>query len=123
MSLSLNNEMNIEVKARFIAKGHEGPLTGDAYLVRLYDKDIFNDDFLGETTPDANGVVKFNITLESFGDLLNIDDKPDFYIVVLKHQNEIFRSVVMKDINLELVETFKMGEGEVLDLGTFLVQG
>ena len=43
--LSLNKDMNLEVIAKCIRKGHDGPLT-DGYTVRLYDKDVFEDDFL-----------------------------------------------------------------------------
>ena len=35
----------------------------------------------------------------------------------------IFQSAVMYDVDLEDLEKFKMGEGEVVDLGTFLVEG
>lgn len=122
-NLSLNKDMNIEVKARFIGKGHEQPLTGGAYLLRLYDKDIINDDFLGESTLDENGVAKITFTHSSFSDFANIDDKPDFYFVLLKHKEPIFKSQVMNDIDVDTIENFKMGEGEVVDLGTFLVQG
>ena len=32
--------MNLEVTARFITKGGDAPLTGDAYKFRLFDKDV-----------------------------------------------------------------------------------
>lgn len=123
MSLSLDNEMNIEVVASFIVSGTDGPLTGSEYLVRLYDKDVMNDDFLGESTPDEHGVAKFNISSKSFAGKLGLDNNPDFYLVVLKNNGEIFRTVVMNDLDLAALETFKLGEGEVVDLGTFLVRG
>lgn len=122
-NLSLSNEMNLEVTARFIGKGHDQPLTGGAYLVRLYDKDIFEDDFLGESTLDENGVAKIKFTHSSFADWANLDDKPDFYFVVYKNKEEIFKSKVMEDLDIDAIENFKMGEGEVIDLGTFLIQG
>ena len=58
-SIALNKEMNIEVKVRLIRKGDDEPVTGSEYSVRLYDKDIFNDDFLGESIPDEEGLAKF----------------------------------------------------------------
>ncbi len=79
--ISLNKDMNLEVIARFIGKGHDSALT-DAYTVRLYDKDIFEDDFLGETRLDEKGVAKISFTHKAFSDPLNLDDKPDFYFVV-----------------------------------------
>jgi len=118
---SLDSDMVIEVTARFIGKGHEQPVSGDAYEVRLYDKDVFGDDFLGTARPDENGVVKIKFTHDAFSGSMHLDDKPDFYFVVYKHAQEIFKTRVMEDIDLSVVENFRMGEGEVIDLGTFLV--
>ena len=42
---SLNEDMNIEVSVLLIAKATDAPVTGDEYTVRLFDKDVFNDDF------------------------------------------------------------------------------
>ena len=119
---SLDQEMNIEVIARFIGKGHEQPVTGDSYKVRLYDEDVFGDDFLGESTLDDNGYAKIRFTHEAFSGVAKLDEKPDFYFVVFKHQQEIFKTKVMEDVNLPDVENFKMGEGEVVDLGTYLIE-
>lgn len=119
--LSLNNEMNLEVTARFIAKGNDLPVTGDSYLVRLYDKDIFKDDFLGESTLDDIGFAKISFNHSSFSNW-NTDTNPDFYFVVLKNNKVIFKSKVFDDIDVEVIEKFKMGEGEVIDLGTYLIE-
>lgn len=119
---SLNKNMNLEVMARFIGKGHDSALT-DNYTVRLYDKDVFEDDFLGETRLDDNGVAKISFTHEAFNNPLNIEDKPDFYFVVYKNKEQIFKTKVLHDVNIEAIEKFKMGEGEVIDLGTFLIEG
>jgi hypothetical protein len=120
--LSLNKDINLEVTARFIGKGHNSALT-DAYTVRLYDKDIFNDDFLGETRLDENGVAKISFTHDAFSRPFNLDDMPDFYFVVYKHKEEIFKTKVLENLDIEMLETFKMGEGQVIDLGTFLIDG
>lgn len=53
--------------------------------------------------------------------MANIEDKPDFYFVLYKHKEEIFKTKVLEDLDLEAMKNFKMGEGEVIDLGTFLV--
>ena len=63
---SLDRDMNIEVIARFIGKGHEQPVTGGEYTVRLYDEDIFGDDFLGESTLDENGYAKITFNHAAF---------------------------------------------------------
>lgn len=120
--LSLNKDMNLEVIARFIGKGHHSALT-DEHTVRLYDKDVFEDDFLGEGRLDENGAVKISFTHDAFADPLKIDDKPDFYFVLYKHKQEIFKTKVLENLDIEAIEKFKMGEGEVIDLGTFLVDG
>lgn len=120
-SIALNNEMNIEVKVRLIGKGNNEPLTGDQFIVRLYDKDMFNDDFLGESFPDEDGVARFLFSQGDFSKPANLDDKPDFYFVVLKNKIEIFQSKVMSNLDLSDLEEFVMKEGNVIDLGTFLI--
>lgn len=119
--MSLNKEMNIEVRVLLIAKGNDEPVTGDEYNVRLFDKDIFNDDFLGESSLDWDGRAKFIITEKDFAGFAKLDEKPDFYFVVYKNKKPIFKSRVMKNLDLTNFEEFRMREGEVVDLGTFLI--
>jgi hypothetical protein len=119
--LSLNKEMNIEIRVLLIAKGNDEPVTGKEYTVRLFDKDIFNDDFLGESSLDEDGLATFIITEKHFEGFAKLDEKPDFYFVVYKNKKEIFKSRVMKNLDLTNFEEFKMKEGEVVDLGTFLI--
>ena len=118
----MNPDMNLEVTARFIAKGSDGPLTGDAYKFRLFDKDIFDDDYLGESGLDSNGVGKIKLAHTAFSDFGNLETMPDFYLVVIKDGVQIFESKIMEDLDVDALEQFKMGKGEVIDLGTFLVQ-
>ncbi|MDP4283786.1 MAG: hypothetical protein Q8891_05145 [Bacteroidota bacterium] len=120
-SIALNKEMNIEVKVRLIGKGNDEPVTGNEYAVRLYDKDIFNDDFLGESSLDNEGVAKFLFSQKDFSGIAGLDDKPDFYFVVFKDKEPIFKSKVMSNLDLSNIEEFVMAEGEVIDLGTFLI--
>ena len=120
---SLNPDMNFEVTARFIRKGSDTPLTGSAYRLRLYDKDIVDADFLGESALDENGVVKISFSHSAFGEWNKLEQYPDFYFVLYEDGELIFKSKVMEDIDVEFLEQFKMGEGEVVDLGTFLVDG
>jgi hypothetical protein len=120
-SIALNNKMNIEVKVRLISKGNDEPLTGNTYSVRLYDKDVFSDDFLGESVPDEEGLAKFLFSPDDFSQPANVDDKPDFYFVVYKNKQEIFKSKVMSNLDLSNIDEFIMKEGQVIDLGTFLI--
>jgi len=119
--IALNKKMNIEVKVRLISKGNDEPLTGQEYTVRLYDKDIFNDDFLGESIPDEEGLAKFLFSQGDFSKPANLDDRPDFYFVVFKDKKQIFKSKVMSNLDLSNLEEFIMKEGEVIDLGTYLI--
>ena len=120
-SLALNEEMNIEVKVRLIGKSDDEPLSGNDFTVRLYDKDIFNDDYLGESVPDEEGVARFIFSKGDFSRPMNSEGKPDFYFVVYHKVEQIFKSVVMPNLDLSDVEEFIMKEGEVIDLGTFLI--
>ncbi|MGN6297257.1 MAG: hypothetical protein ACTHM7_10790 [Ginsengibacter sp.] len=119
--IELNKEMNIEVHVRLIRKGDDEPLSGREFKVRLYDKDIFNDDFLGESNPDEEGLASFVFTPEDFLKPVQLDKKPDFYFVVYKNDLEIFKSKVMSNLDLSDVQEFIMKEGHVIDLGTFLI--
>ena len=118
---SLSPDMMIEVKIRFIAKGSDEPLTGDDYKVKLYDKDLVGSDRLGESGLDANGVATIKFTHAAFGEWNSLEKYPDFYFVLDKAGKEIFKSSILDDFDVDSMEQFKMGEGEVVDLGTFLV--
>ncbi|MEO6707355.1 MAG: hypothetical protein ABIN04_16060 [Ginsengibacter sp.] len=120
-SIALKKEMNIEVKVRLIAKGNDEPVTGTNIQVRLYDKDVFNDDFLGEATPDEEGVAHFIFSQKDFSSPANLDDKPDFYFVVYNNKKQVFKSKVMSNLDLSDMVEFTMREGEIIDLGTFLI--
>ena len=87
----------------------------------LNDKDILNDDFLGEAHPDEEGIAKFKLTQKAFSGFAGLDNKPDFYFVVYKGGKEIFKSKVMSNLDLSNLEEFIMKEGDVIDLGTFLI--
>ena len=119
---SINADMNLEVTARFISKGSDAPLTGDAYKFRLFDKDVFDDDYIGESGLDSNGVGKIKFNQAAFGDIANLETTPDLYFVLVNNGVQIFESKIMEDIDVAALEQFKMGEGEVLDLGTFLIE-
>ena len=120
-SIALNDEMNIQVKVRLLGKGNDEPVTGSEFSIRLYDKDVFNDDFLGESRLDDEGLATFYFSQDDFSKPLKLDDKPDFYFVVYKNQQEVFKSKVMSNLDLTNVEEFIMKEGQVVDLGTFLI--
>jgi hypothetical protein len=119
---SLNPDMSIEVKVRFIAKGSDAPLTGDAYKVRLFDKDIIGSDHLGDSGLDSNGTAIIKFSHSAFGQWKDLEKYPDLYFTLEKDGKQIFRSGVLDDFDATTIEQFKMGEGEVVDLGSFLVE-
>lgn len=120
MAIELNKNINLVIRVRLIGKGDNEPITGSEYKVRLYDKDIFADDYLGESLMEE-GVASFTITPESFRAPLGLDEKPDFYFLVYKNDQMIFKSRVMQNIDISNFQEFVMKEGEVIDLGTYLI--
>lgn len=121
MASGLNKEINLIVQIRLIAKGKDKPLHGNSYKVRLYDKDVIDDDYLGESGV-TDGLASFTITKKDFSSPLRLDDKPDFYFAVYHQDKEIFRSKVIADVEISDVQQFVMKEGEVIDLGTYLIE-
>lgn len=102
----LNTEMNLLIKVRLIAKGTDSLLQGDEYHVRLYDKDLFNDDYLGQSNLNEEGIAEFSISQKDFSSPFNMETKPDFYFVVYKKDEEIFRSKVMSNLDLSNIQEF-----------------
>ena len=70
----------------------------------------------------TQAIDPMNYAKKHFTGFANLDEKPDFYFVVYRHEKEIFKSMVMKNIDLSDIEEFRMKEGEVVDLGTFLIE-
>jgi len=120
---SLDKEMNIEVKAAFISKGENIPVTGEGYKLRLFDKDVFGDDYLGESELNEAGEGRIIFNPKAFGNAFNLENMPDFYFVLYNNKVPVFESKVMEDLNLAALENYQPGEGEIIDLGTFLVEG
>jgi hypothetical protein len=118
----LQKEPDLIVTARFIEKGEDKGLTGDDYTVRLYDRDIADDDYLGESRLDAGGHIRIAFAHDSFvNDDAFKETKPDFYFIILKQGKPVYTTKVLEELSLEDIQQFKMGEGDVVDLGSFLV--
>lgn len=119
---SLNREPDLIVTARFIEKGDDGPLTGSDYTVRLYDKDMADEEFLGQSALDENGRVQIEFTHDAFvNDSVFREAKPDFFFVIFRNDEAVYTTKILQEISLEDIQQFRMGKGEVVDLGTFLV--
>ena len=114
--------MNIEVKATFISTGENIPLAGEGYKLRLFDKDVFGDDYLGESELNEAGEGRIIFGHKAFGNTFNLEKLPDFYFVLYNNKVPVFKSKVMQDLDLAMLENYQPGEGEMIDLGTFLVE-
>lgn len=119
--IKFSKEMNLQVRARFIAKGADAPLHGSKYTVRLFDRDFLEDTSLGESKLDANGVVHFSFAAARLNKGFLDDTMPDFFFVLYKHDEVIFKTPTMENVNTEAIEQYRKGVGEIIDLGTFLV--
>lgn len=120
-NMELGAEMNTIVTVGFVRKGSDSPLAGEGYELRLFDKDLMEDDYLGKSPLDEKGVATIAFTHDKFGDNFNIEQMPDLYFALYKDDSLVYQSNVMEDLDLAAMEKFKMGSGEVVDLGTFLI--
>ena len=112
----------LQVYAQFIEKGTNKPLSGDQIICRLYDKDMLEDDLLGTVIPDASGKVHFSIDPKVYKDFDSFLERfPDLYIEVEAYGEIVFKTPVAKNISAIEKGSFNFKQGEVVDLGTFLV--
>ena len=119
---TLNKEPDLVVTARFIEKGDDAPLHGDDFTVRLYDRDIADDDFLGESRLDADGHIRIAFAHDAFvNDAAFNEARPDFYFMIMKSGKPVYTTKVLEELSIEDLQQFRMGEGDVVDLGSFLV--
>ncbi|MCO5286314.1 MAG: hypothetical protein M9898_07875 [Chitinophagaceae bacterium] len=120
MPAGLNKEPNLILQVRLVRKGDDRLVSGPKFKVRLYDKDVFNDDYLGESGV-KDGFAEFTLTPGDYKGPAGLDEKPDFYFVVYHDGKEVFRSRVMQDLDISDMGRFISTEGHVVDLGTFLI--
>ncbi|MFN8300438.1 MAG: hypothetical protein U0T75_15155 [Chitinophagales bacterium] len=115
-------EIKLTVKVRFIKKGSDTPLHGKQYVARLYDRDIFDDDYLGKSELNENGEAHITFYPHQIRSLDSLfEDLPDLYILLFDGDVVHFESRVWKDVDFDKLAKLDHKEGEVLDFGTFLV--
>jgi hypothetical protein len=118
---ALQSEMNMQVQVRLLSKQADGPLHHPDISVHLYDRDFVQDCLLGKATPDADGVVRFYFSPDEMNRGALEDRRPDFFFIVYRRGTVVYQSPVMENVDIESVEQYKKGLGEIIDLGTFLV--
>lgn len=97
------------------------PFTGMAVHVKLYDQDIVSDDYLGGIILDAEGKGSIVVTPDKYRSLDSPFERyPDVYFKVFKGDEEVFKSHVIQDIDVEKAEI--KSDGSHIDLGSFVVE-
>ena len=116
-------EIELAVKAKFVRRGKDEPLTGPQYTVRLYDKEFFtDDDYLGHATLNERGeaIIRFfpaDVRAAGWGG----EELPDLYILLFKGNTVHFQSRVWPNVDFDKLGLLDFKEGEILNFGTFLV--
>ena len=115
-------DLLVKITAQLLEKGARLPVSGPQFLVKLYDKDAFEDDFLGECQPDEAGRITITFNRKKLSSLDSpFETEPDFYFVLFRDEQVIFKSQVMEDVNLQAAD-FDAKEGLHFDLGTYLIE-
>ena len=115
-------EALIRIHAKFLEKGTGDPITGDEFMVKFYDKDVFDDDFLGEDYPDENGEVLILIDPEHAKSWDSPGEtKPDLYFVLFEYDRPVYTSRVVEALDVLSEGDFNSVEGASFDFGTFLI--
>ena len=69
------------VTARVVSRQNHQPVSGAT--VRVYDKDLVLDDFLGEATTDADGHFSVTFSSDDFqGQVTGFEARPDIFVEV-----------------------------------------
>lgn len=111
----------ITLSAKFIDHINKLPLSGD-YITKLYDKDVFDDDFLGESRLDNNGKVQIKFRMDQMRSMDSPMEKhPDLYFILVKNNQVIYKSNIIKDLDLDQTTDFTLEVGKSYDLGTFVI--
>ena len=123
---TLNNwspEIELTVKVKFIQRGSDTPLTGDEYMVRLYDRDLFSDDdYLGHAPLDEHGEAHIHFFPTDIANHdLGFEKLPDLYVLLFKGDVVHFQTKVWDNVDFDKLGKLDFNEGEVVDFGTFLV--
>ena len=93
-------------------------------IVRLYDKDIKEDDFLGVCRTDKDGFYCINFTEKDFRDGFSKDTKPDIYIKVLdKMGTELNKTKTKCNADMQTIEDIILKEKIDIYKSNFKIDG
>ena len=118
-----NPEAEMSVKMKFIKKGTDTPLTGEQYTVRLYDREIFQDDeYLGHAQLNERGETTIHFSPTDIKNYhFGFSELPDLYVLLFDGDVVHFQSKVWENVDFEKLGLLDINEGEVLNFGTFYV--
>ena len=81
------------------------PLTGKAWVARVFDSDCLADDRLGQSALDDQGRAAFLIPV---ADIMSLDSPgermPDLYFRLFLDGAEVFRTQVIEDVDFERLD-------------------
>ena len=104
--LKIKKDFIVTVEADIKMLKHNTHPNKEGLEVKLWDEDLFVDDFIGSTTMNDQGHVVFQFPL--FERIRSWDSpfeiRPDLYIVVEKDGEEIYKSKVKRNINFHIGE-------------------
>jgi len=123
MSLPSGNRVPImHITATFLYKGSSRPINSSEFTARLYDRDIFDDDFIEITHLTPEGVTKFTINPEVIRGWDSwLETKPDLYILLERLGEKVFSTPVAANLHINYTGEFDPDYGLHFDLGTYLV--
>jgi hypothetical protein len=106
------------VTARVVSRQSNQPISGA--VVRVYDKDMVVDDFLGEATTGANGRFSVSFSSDDFkGHVTGFEARPDIYVKVT---NPATGKTTTSKVFEELTGTLSKDDAEeIMDLGDVAV--
>jgi hypothetical protein len=108
----------IIVKGELLCNGN--PWESDGMIVKLFDKDLLEDDFLGQSKITGHGKFEIEFYSEDFKSYDSpFESKPDLYFCIYLFGELLYRSVIWNDVDIDKSSIFVPDKGKVIDLGTF----
>lgn len=114
-------EQKITIKARLLNKAGE-PIANDGTIMKLFDKDILDDDFLGQSKVDGQGEAAISFVPSDFSSKDSPGErKPDIYIAVFKYGKLLYQSAVLHNFDIDRHFILNPEYGQTIDLGALVI--